>query len=116
MNRARPTLTAAATAVLAGFVTLTAQTKITAPPNKYSPADDVKLGQEAAQQVRQQMPIMHDDAVNGYLEDIGDKLVAAIPEEFRHQEFHYTFTGVNLKEINAFALPGGPMFVNRGMM
>jgi Zn-dependent protease with chaperone function len=116
MNRARPTLTAAATAVLAAFVTLTAQTKITAPPNKYSPADDVKLGQEAAQQVRQQMPIMQDDAVNGYLEDIGDKLVAAIPEEFRHPEFHYTFTGINLKEINAFALPGGPMFVNRGMM
>jgi len=116
MSRARPTVTAAATAFLAGFVTLAAQTPITAPSNKYSVADDVKLGQQAAQEVRQQMPIMHDDAVNGYLADIGDRLVAAIPPEFRHPEFRYSFTGVNLKEINAFALPGGPMFVNRGMM
>ena len=116
MTAVRPTATAVATAILAGFVTLGAQTQITAPPNKYSPADDVKLGQQAAQQVRQQMPVMHDDAVNGYLADIGDRLVAAIPAEFQHREFRYTFTGVNLKEINAFALPGGPMFVFRGMM
>ena len=116
MTGARPTVTAVAAAFLAGFVTLAAQTKITAPSNKYDVADDVKLGQQAAQEVRQQMPIMHDDAVNGYLADIGDRLVAAIPPEFQHPEFHYTFTGVNLKEINAFALPGGPMFVNRGMM
>jgi Zn-dependent protease with chaperone function len=116
MIAARPTATTAAVAILAGFVTLGAQTNITAPPNKYSPADDVKLGQQAAQQVRQQMPVMHDDAVNGYLADIGDRLVAAIPAEFQHPEFRYSFTGVNLKEINAFALPGGPMFVFRGMM
>jgi Zn-dependent protease with chaperone function len=116
MRRARPTLTAAAAAFLAGFATLAAQTRVTAPPNKYSASDDVKLGLQASDQVRQQMPIMHDDAVNGYLADIGDRLVAAIPPEFQHPEFHYTFTGVNLKEINAFALPGGPMFVNRGML
>jgi predicted Zn-dependent protease len=116
MNRPRPTVAVAATAVLAACVTLTAQTKITAPPNKYSPEDDVKLGLQAAEQVRQQMPVMHDDAINGYLEDVGDRLVRAIPPEFQHPEFHYTFTALNLKEINAFALPGGPMFVNRGMM
>ncbi|HTL46284.1 MAG TPA: M48 family metalloprotease [Vicinamibacterales bacterium] len=116
MNRPRRTVAVAATAVLAAWVTLTAQTKITAPPNKYSPEDDVKLGLQAAEQVRQQMPVMHDDAINGYLEDVGGRLVRAIPPEFQHPEFHYTFTALNLKEINAFALPGGPMFVNRGMM
>ena len=117
MNRERPTVAVVAmTAVLAAFVTVTGQTRITAPPNKYSPEDDVKLGLQAAEQVRQQMPVMHDDAINGYLEDVGDRLVRAIPAEFQHPEFHYTFTALNLKEINAFALPGGPMFVNRGMM
>ena len=116
MLAVRPTATAAATAILAAVVTLTAQTNITAPPNKYSPADDVKLGMQAAQEVRKQMPVMHDDAINGYLADVGERLVAAIPAEFQHPEFHYSFTGVNVKEINAFALPGGPMFVNRGMM
>jgi len=93
-----------------------AQTRIVAPKNKYSPADDVKLGQEAARQVEQQLPVMHDSQVNGYLARIGERLVANIPPEFQHPEFHYTFTGVNVREINAFALPGGPMFINRGMI
>ena len=97
-------------------VTVSAQTQITAPPNKYSLADDVKLGREAAQQVEQQMPVMRDEQVNSYLRDIGRRLVNAIPPNLQHPEFQYSFTGVNLREINAFALPGGPMFVNRGMM
>src|SRR4029079_3721235 len=46
----------------------------------------------------------------------GRRLVESIPAEFRHPEFRYTFTGVNLKEINAFALPGGPMYINPGMI
>ena len=93
-----------------------AQTQVTAPKNKYSPADDVKLGQEAAQQVEKELPVMRDDQVNGYLNAIGRRLAESIPSEFRHSEFRYTFTGVNLKEINAFALPGGPMFIQRGMI
>lgn len=59
---------------------------------------------------------MRDDRINGYLNNIGRRLVESVPPEFRHSEFRYTFTGVNLKEINAFALPGGPMFLNRGML
>src|SRR3954463_16230290 len=103
--------------ILAASVTAaSAQTKITAPKNKYSPADDVKLGQEAAQQVQKEMPVMRDEQVNSYLNNIGRRLVNAIPSQFQHSEFRYTFTGVNLREINAFALPGGPMFINRGMI
>src|SRR4051812_11692790 len=103
--------------ILAATVTAaSAQTKITAPKNKYSPADDVKLGQEAAQQVQKEMPVMRDEQVNSYLNNIGRRLVNAIPSQFQHSEFRYTFTGVNLREINAFALPGGPMFINRGMI
>jgi peptidase M48-like protein len=96
--------------------TLGAQTRIDAPKNKYTPADDVKLGQQAAREVEQQLPIMRDDQVNGYLNRIGQRLVEAIPAEFQHPEFRYSFTGVNVREINAFALPGGPMFINRGMI
>src|SRR3954467_2401708 len=62
------------------------------------------------------MPVMRDEEVNSYLNSIGHRLAESIPQEFQHPEFRYTFTGVNLREINAFALPGGPMFVNRGMM
>lgn len=92
------------------------QSKVTAPKNKYSPADDVKLGQEAARQVEREVPVMRDDRINGYLNAIGRRLVESIPAEFRQPEFRYTFTGVNMKEINAFALPGGPMYINRGMI
>jgi beta-barrel assembly-enhancing protease len=106
-------------AILAPFVALSiisAQTLVTAPPNSYTPAQDVELGRQAAAEAEQQLPIMHDDEVTSYVETVGQKLVQAIPAELRHPEFHYTFEAVNVREINAFALPGGPMFVNRGML
>jgi len=96
--------------------TASAQTHVTAPPNKYKPADDVKLGQEAAAQVQKELPMLNDGSVDEYVAGIGQRLVRVIPAEYQHQEFRYTFRVVNQKEINAFALPGGPMFLNRGMI
>src|SRR3954471_929176 len=104
------------TAVVLSVSLVGAQTKITPPKNKYSPQDDVKLGREAAAQVEQQLPLLKDDNITSYVSDIGQRLVAAIPAELQHSEFQYTFKVVNVKEINAFALPGGPMYVNRGMI
>ena len=92
------------------------QTRIAPPPNNYTPAQDVELGREAAAQARQQLPILRDDAVSSFVEGIGRRLVGAIPRDLEHPEFRYTFEPVNVREINAFALPGGPMFVNRGMI
>jgi hypothetical protein len=105
----------AACALLAAGV-LRAQTKITPPDNSYSLAQDVQLGRDAAAQARRELPLLRDDAVNSYLESIGRRLTGGIPENLRHSEFQYTFETVNVREINAFALPGGPMFVNRGML
>ena len=96
--------------------TLVAQTAVSPPENKYSPEQDVELGRRAAAQVREQLPLLRDDGVTSYVEDVGRRLVGAIPRELRHPEFRYTFEVVNVREINAFALPGGPMFVNRGMI
>jgi Zn-dependent protease with chaperone function len=95
---------------------VSAQTKVVAPKNSYTPAQDVELGRQAAAEARKQLPILRDDGVASLLEDIGRRLVAGIPPDMRHPEFHYTFEPVNVREINAFALPGGPMFVNRGMI
>jgi Zn-dependent protease with chaperone function len=107
----------AAILVLAFYAApLGAKTQITPPPNKYSVEDDVKAGREAAAQVERQLPLLHDDAVSSYVERLGDRLVEAIPPELQHPQFHYTFQVVDVKDINAFALPGGPMFVNRGML
>ena len=111
-----PRTQAAILAVVLSATIASAQTKITPPKNKYDPQDDVKLGREAAAQVEQQLPLLMDDNVNSYVSDIGQRLAAVIPAELQHPEFRYTFKVVNVKEINAFALPGGPMYVNRGMI
>jgi Zn-dependent protease with chaperone function len=92
-----------------------AQTKITPPKNKYTPEQDVTLGREAAAEVRKQYPIITNEALAGYLDRLGKRLVAAAPPELDQPVFEYSFTPVNIKDINAFALPGGPMFINRGM-
>jgi Zn-dependent protease with chaperone function len=107
---------ASALVALALTTPAAAQTPITPDRNKYSPADDVKLGRQAADQVRKELPMLNDDRVDNYVEDVGRRLADAIPANLRHPEFRYTFDVVNQKEINAFALPGGPMFLNRGMI
>jgi beta-barrel assembly-enhancing protease len=93
-----------------------AQTQIKAPKNKYKVQDDVKLGMQASAEVEKQFPIMTDADAAAYISRVGGRLVAAIPPEFQHPEFTYRFKWVNASDINAFALPGVPMYVNRGMM
>jgi len=111
-TRATATLVALLTSVSLVF----GQTKIVAPENKYSVQEDVKAGREAAQEVQEQLPLLRDNAINNYVERVGARLVESIPSEFRHPQFRYSFDVVNVSDINAFALPGGPMFVNRGMI
>lgn len=103
-------------ALMAMPLSLVAQTQIKLHSNKYSVQDDVKLGRQAAQEAEQQFPLLRDEAVRGYVERVGDRLANAIPAQFRHPEFDYYFKVVNASDINAFALPGGPMYVNRGMI
>jgi len=96
--------------------TVSAQTRIEPRRNSFSPAQDVQLGRQAAAEVRQQLPMLNDGPTDAVVERIGRRLVAAVPPQFRQPAFRYTFDVVNVREINAFALPGGPMFLNRGML
>ena len=84
--------------------------------NKYKVQDDVKLGSQASAQVERQFPVIRDEDISSYIERVGNDLVAAIPQQFQQPAFRYTFEVVNASDINAFALPGGPMYVNRGMI
>jgi len=93
-----------------------AQTKVTPPKNRYTPEQDVQLGREAAAEVRKEYPIIEDSRIAAYLDQLGKRLVDSSPSDLNNPKFEYSFTPVNLKDINAFALPGGPMFVNRGMI
>jgi beta-barrel assembly-enhancing protease len=93
-----------------------AQTRIEPHSNQFSAAQDVELGRRAAAEIRQQLPIINDDRTQNYVERIGERLVRAIPGRLHQPRFRYTFEVVDRKDINAFALPGGPIFVNRGML
>ena len=116
-RRRRVTRLLSALAVFGALTFATgAQTKITAPKNRFSLDDDVKLGRDASGQVVKELPLLGDQRVETYVEGVGVTLAGAIPPEFRHPPFRYTFDVINQKEINAFALPGGPMYLNRGMI
>jgi len=108
--------TAIAVGVIVSVAWLTAETKIVPPKNKFSPREDVEEGRKAAAEVEKQMPLLRDDAVTSYVQEVGGRLVNVIPPEFEHPEFHYSFKVVDVKDINAFALPGGPMYVHRGII
>ena len=103
-------------ALFAMPVAAVAQTKISLHSNKYKVSDDVKVGRQAAAEVEKQMPILNDRDATNYVSRVGERLVSSIPPEFQHPEFSYYFKIVNARDINAFALPGGPMYVNRGMI
>jgi Zn-dependent protease with chaperone function len=115
-SRSRSTRLVALLILCLASTGLLAQTVVKPPQNRFTPEQDVKLGLEAAAEVRQQYPIIKDERINAYLTGLGDRLVAVAPPDLNNPVFQYSFTPVNLEEINAFALPGGPMFVNRGMI
>jgi hypothetical protein len=82
--------------------------------NLFSKQQDIQLGQEASQQVRQQYQVVQNEFLQGYLRRVGDRL-AATPIA-RQGGFNFNFTLLNVPEVNAFALPGGPMFVYSGLV
>jgi beta-barrel assembly-enhancing protease len=80
--------------------------------NVFSKEQDVQLGREAAQQIRQQVRIVENERLQSYVSKIGQRL-ASQPEA---EGYPYSFTLINDPAINAFALPGGPIFVHTGLI
>jgi len=92
---------------------LSAQRSQLKPPwNMYSPQTDVQVGRQNAQLMERRLPLCNDAKVDAYLTQLGLKLAAKLPT--RGVQYPWEFHCVNSKEINAFALPGGFVFVNRG--
>ncbi|MFN0085969.1 MAG: M48 family metalloprotease [Blastocatellia bacterium] len=78
--------------------------------NLFSPQQDVQMGQQSAQQIMMETPMLKDPQIDGYVRQLGAKLAAKAAGE----AFPYQFRVVATREINAFALPGGFLFVNAG--
>lgn len=79
--------------------------------NLFSKQQDIAAGQQAAAQADQQMPLITDPQVVAYINNLGRRLVQYEPLP---ADYPWTFKVVNQKDINAFALPGGFVYVNRG--
>lgn len=91
--------------------TVNARVEIEPCKNSYSPQQQIQLGQKASQQVYKQMPVLSDSSpVSQYVQQLGSKLAAQAPG----YKWPYNFHVANVADINAFALPGGAIFVNLG--
>jgi beta-barrel assembly-enhancing protease len=78
--------------------------------NLFTPAQDVEAGRQVSADAEKKLAMLNDRRVNDYLDRLGKKLAAQAPFE----KYPYSFKGVNDMSINAFALPGGFLYVNRG--
>ena len=75
-------------------------------------ADDVRAGREAAESVEASIGLLDDPELVAYVEKIGKKLLRGLPT----RDFAYHFSIVDQMEPNAFALPGGHIFISRGLL
>ena len=71
---------------------------------------EIALGRETQIEVRRQVPAVRDSVVSRYISGIGRRLSA----QAQGPRYPYSFTAANRREINAFALPGGPVWIHRG--
>src|SRR5688572_12163878 len=97
----------AALAAVAG-----AQTQVKPGFNLFSVQQDVEIGKQSADQAERQLPMLDDGSVDDYVDDLVERLGGAAPGH----KFPYQAKVVNATDINAFALPGGYLYLNRGLV
>lgn len=106
------------TKVLAGGLTVATLPLVAgeAEADMFTPSvnDQKKLGEQSAQQILQKYREVHDSRAS-HFDEVGARLVNALPARDRNT-WDYKFHVIESKEINAFALPGGNMFMFTGLM
>jgi len=80
--------------------------------NTFTPAQDIELGKEAAKDVEKEYPLVNDAQLNAYISRLGQELARYAPG----QRFPYNFHVVQNKDLNAFALPGGPVYIHTAII
>lgn len=74
--------------------------------------EEIEIGRAAQAQMRQQTPELRDRAAAAWLRDVGRRLARAAPGA----RYPYSFTIADAPAVNAFSLPGGPVWINRGVL
>lgn len=77
-----------------------------------SQQQEVQMGQEYAQQINAQLPIIQDPEINRYINVLGDSIAGLTSRK----DLDWHFFIVDAQEVNAFAVPGGFVYVNRGLI
>lgn len=77
-----------------------------------SPDQEAQMGQQTASDIQAQLPIVDDPYINSYLNEFGD----TIANHTSRSDLQWHFYIVNSHQVNAFALPGGFIYVNRGLI
>ncbi len=87
-------------------------------PFKPGIKDQIELGKKAAKQLREEENVLPDDDPRVIeLRRLGELLIATIPEKEREKRpFEYSFDVIDDPQVNAFALPGGPIFFFTGLL
>lgn len=88
------------------------QTRLKPGFNLFSPEQDVEIGRQSAAEVEKQMPLLRNEKIQAYIQNVGKRLA----ENTTGPNFPYQFKVVDVADVNAFALPGGFMYVNRGLI
>jgi len=84
-------------------------------PNFYSVDGDIRLGQQISKEIEGELTVVRHAALLKLVGSIGQRLKEASPEP-AFKLFPYSFHVVDSPEVNAFALPGGPIYVNSGLI
>jgi Zn-dependent protease with chaperone function len=79
--------------------------------NMFSTTQDSEVGQKVSQDAEQELPMLNNARVDAYLQRLGERLAPHAPGF----KFQYAFKAVNDESINAFALPGGYIYMHRGV-
>lgn len=98
--------------VVAIVLVVLASSGVAAQFSLVSVEQEIEIGREVNAQVRKEMPQFKDTQVTAYIGAIGRRLTAHAPGP----KYPYSFGVVDQREINAFALPGGPIWVHRGLL
>ena len=96
---------------MAATQTVEARFKPSTSSDAFTRDQEIQVGQQVAAETNKKLPLLPDsDPIAKYVQQLGAKLVVHAPGE----KWPYTFHVINQKEINAFAIPGGPIYINLG--
>ncbi len=89
-----------------------AQTRVDPGFNLFSTQQEIEVGKKSAQEVEREIPLVRDRDVTRFIEQLGGRLAAEAPGA----KYPYRFRVLDVADLNAFALPGGYVYVNRGLV